>query len=167
MDLERPLCWNGALPGAFVLFPTVLFLSGLPASVLVLTATKAHPIRAFSQGGFFLTHCTKLSFQTKASWRVFENFWSTRDPFEKPTQDALYYQLPSLLSSLLDLSFFYLETVCWPDWNILSPQEWTAVPRSWSRTAPAVLFLAETRDGGRWPVWHTWGGGNGKKGCDV
>ena len=68
---------------------------------------------------FFLTHRTKLSFWTKASWRIFENFWSMCDPFEKPTPHALYYELSSLLSSLLYLSFFYLETVCWPDWNIL------------------------------------------------
>ena len=74
---------------------------------------------------FFLTRCTKLSFRTKASWRIFENFWSTCDPFEKPTQEALYYRLFSLLSSLLYLSFFDLETVCWPDWNLLSPNERT------------------------------------------
>lgn len=59
---------------------------------------------------FLLTHRARLSFRTKASWRIFENFWFTCDPFEKPTQDALYYRLSSLLSSLLYLSFFYLET---------------------------------------------------------
>lgn len=79
---------------------------------------------------FFLTHGSKLGFRTKGSWRIFENVQSTCDPFETPTQDALYCWLLYLQWSLIYLSFFSLETVCWPDWNILIPHEGTAMTAS-------------------------------------
>ena len=99
----------------------------------------------------------------KNIWELLIHVWS----LWKTNSGCSYYQLSSLLSSLLYLSFFYLETVCWPDWNILSPHEQTAVPGNWSRKAPGEHFLAETRKGGRWPVHYTWDGGNEGHGWDV
>lgn len=165
MDLESPLCCSQAPLVPLFLFP---WWPSSPASLPVF-GQQQRPVASSHSlpAALYSTpqRQAKLSDKSllKNIWELLIHMWS----LWKTNSGHALLPVSLLLSSPLCLSFFYLETACWPDWNILSPHEPTAVPGKWSRTASAGLFMAGTRTKGCPPGHHAWDGGNRKNGGDV